>query len=177
MKITSTDIEIAKYVIANRAKGYHLLKNPKGTPSTYVSMIKSDGRTNDYNDYVEITKRITKDFANGTEKTAELKATQFSLDGRTLSDKKKVEFSSYDGVGHIEKSKEDDIPVRELPKKTLGFYDAKIDIAYEQDCKSFYKSRLDAIAEFPYLSGEPVRTRPNFFKVLWQNLTQNKSCE
>ena len=38
--ITFPKIKAASYAIGKRLQGYHLLKNPNGTPQTEVNMIK-----------------------------------------------------------------------------------------------------------------------------------------
>ena len=56
-------IQASLYAIEKRLQGYHLLKNPKGTPQTEVNMIKEwYGVTEHWDDMFHI-KRIKKTFS------------------------------------------------------------------------------------------------------------------
>jgi len=61
-----TNLKIITYATKMRLKGYKLLKNPKGTPSTEVNMLRH--RANFYINTLGVDKfeRVKKDFANSS---------------------------------------------------------------------------------------------------------------
>ena len=62
--ITFPKIKATGYAIGKRLQGYHLLKNPSGTPQTEVNLIKENfyGTTSCWDDMFHIT-RLKKTFS------------------------------------------------------------------------------------------------------------------
>jgi len=173
MKITPVDMDIAKYALKKRIEGYKLLKNPKGTPKTQVSMIKTDRSFNEYNDYVELTTRIRKDFSlpERPEETDSLYTVKISKDGRTLSDARTVLYVPLEKrFAESAQKTHGIIPEnRPEPEHNSDFYSAQRDIILNEESKHFYKSKLEKYSEnFPY--NESIKTQSGFFRTLFNNL-------
>ncbi len=176
MQITKTKLKAAGYAVKNRLLGYHLLKNSKEASPETVNMIKYSHNTNDYNDYVTSYVRIHKNFAQtaSTETRENLKSTRYSLDGKTLTNKKSITYipNNKENSKMAQKTDGHSLDERIMPTHNLEFMDNAIDILLEKDSQKFYASALENVSMRSNIEGTGKRTRPNFFKVLWDNLSK-----
>ena len=174
MKITSTDVDIVKYTLSKRLKGFKLLRNPKGTPKTTVSMVKVETSINEYNDLTQTITRTTKDFSLPCkpEETDNLYTTRYSMDGRTLSNKKFILYVPENKKYAFTARKSDyyQLGERKLPEHNEEFRRASLNILLKEESKSFYKSNAEKFSEYTPPDDGVAKTRPNFFKILWKNL-------
>ncbi|MCR5266825.1 MAG: hypothetical protein K6E29_09585 [Cyanobacteria bacterium RUI128] len=189
--LSQDQVNAAKYAIKMRRQGYHLLRNPKGTPNTEVNLIEvRQGITlDDYHDSRTFIDRIRATFSNGEkhEDSRILTSMRFrDPETKELGTKRNVEYYRFDEATDkgTEKCRFDiseaDLKKRKKPNWQKGFmYD-------EYYADYFNKETLQNPARAPYFTkpGEKVivpiltfglirpkgPTRPNFFRVLWDNL-------
>ena len=189
-------IQASLYAIGKRLQGYHLLKNPKGTPQTEVNMIKEwYGVTKHWDDMFHIT-HIKKTFSEkGNHKEKHFLMSTHYMDVKkkevTKPRKKYVNYSfKKDGEYQVFKERVD-IPSieaynRKVPKLSFersgfGEHDSEYDamIKTKLDAKMnrrYYKKHYSLLQKVIALGMHkrmcyPLEKRPNFFKVLVQNLT------
>ena len=195
--ITFPKIKAASYAIGKRLQGYHLLQNPSGTSQTEVNMIKENfyGTTSQWDDVFHIT-RLKKNFSSDgshTEKRFLMSTHYMDVDTMQMTKprKKDIGYSVYkDGENVIVKSREDikleDAEIRKVPK--LSYERSGLfahDSEYDKICESkrhaqfdrgYYKTHYPLLTKIISLGMHkkmlyPTENRPNFFKVLYQNLT------
>ena len=193
--LSQDQVNAAKYAIQMRRQGYTLLKNPKGTPNTEVNLIdvKHGVTIDDFHDHRTVIDRFKTTFENG-QKYIEAKfltSTRFrDPETKELGKKRNIDYYSSSAKTLEEQEKvREDIPKDELKKRKKpnwqkGFlYD-------EYYAEYMHRETLGNPARKPYYTkpGERIiapiitfgvirpknPTRPNFFKVLWQNLHNNK---
>ena len=198
---TVQKIHASLYAIAKRIQGYHLLKNPKGTSPTEVNMIKEDwyGFTRRWDDVFHIT-RIKKTFSkdgNHEEKRFLFSTHYMDVDNLEMTKPRKKNICySINADDKYSVSFREDIPFIDilkqkipiLSKKRSGFLkeDSEYDTMYKTKCEAqlnrgYYKkgySLFTKIVSFGMYKKMcyPKELRPNFFKILYQNLT-NKPKE
>ena len=199
MIVTYPKIKTAIYAIGKRLQGYHLLKNPKGTPQTEVNMIKENfyGITPYWDDVFHIT-RLKRNFAQGeshTEKRFLMSTHYMDVDTMQMTKprKKDIYYSVEKDGKFTDKIREDigfeEAKRRKIPKlsyeRSSFFTD---DSEYGNMCRTkrhaqwdrgYYKKHYSLFAKiFSFGMHKrmlyPTENRPSFFKVLYQNLT-NKS--
>ena len=193
--ITFPKVKAAGYAITKRLQGYHLLKNPKGTPQTEVNMVKEwYGISGQWDDVFHID-RIKKVYTEqGSEKETKLLMATHFLDGKKLkmtSPRKKDIYYSVSRNGEYSVTKErEDIPWESndkrsslklsLKRSSFLTYDSEYDkLAYKkreaQFNRGYYKTHYSLLTKIVSLGmhkrmAYPTENRPNFFKVLYQNL-------
>ena len=194
--ITFPKIKAASYAISKRLQGYHLLKNLKGTPQTEVNMIKENfyGTTSYWDDVFHIT-RLKRNFAKGesyAEKRFLMSTHYMDVDTMQMTKprKKDIYYSvEKDGNYTVVKEREDvgldNAENRKLPK--LSYERSRFleyDSEYDNMCRTkshaqwnrgYYKTHYPLIAKILSFGMYkqmiyPTENRPNFFKVLYQNL-------
>ena len=195
--ITFPKIKAASYAIGKRIQGYHLLQNPSGTPQTEINMIKENfyGTTAQWDDVFHIT-RLKKNFSSDgshTEKSFLMSTHYMDVDTMQMTKprKKDISYRVYkDGENVIVKSREDikleDAEARKVPK--LSYERSGLfahDSEYDKICESkrhaqfdrgYYKTHYPLLTKIISLGmhkqmAYPIENRPNFFKILYQNLT------
>jgi hypothetical protein len=195
--ITFPKIKAASYAIGKRLQGYHLLQNPSGTPQTEVNMVKENfyGTTSLWDDVFHIT-RLKRTFSKGENYTEErfLMSTHY-MDVHTMQmtkpRKKNIYYSvQKDGSYTVLKDREDMAweisEKRKVPKLShkwknfMGYnseYDKKcMAKRHAQWGRGYYKTHYPLLTKFLSLGmhkrmSYPSENRPNFFKVLYHNLT------
>lgn len=189
--LSKDQINVAKYAIKKRKMGYQLLKNPEGTPNTELNMIyTSHGNTlDDFHDSRTVIDRIKVTFLNGKkeENSQLLTSTRFrDADTKELGTKRNIDYYRWDTKTATETEKqrfdisEKDLKKRKKPNWQKGFlYDEyyseymKKETVYNPARIPYYE-KPGAKYIVPVLSFGMIRpknpTRPNFFKVLWENL-------
>lgn len=189
-------IQASLYAIGKRMHGYHLLKNPNGVPQTEVNMIKEwHGVTEHWDDMFHIT-RIKRTFSkDGSHEEERFLMSTHYMDVKkmkmTKPRKKDMDYSlKKDGEYTLFINKED-IPLkkaedRKIPKLSFersGF--GILDSEYDKMCKTkreagynrgYYKMGYGLFEKIVSLGMYkrmlyPTEKRPNFFKILYQNLT------
>ena len=148
--ITFPKIKAASWAIGKRLQGYHLLKNPAGTPQTEVNMIKETfyGITVNWDDVFHF-QRIKKVYTeNGSEN--EIK----SLVAMHFSNAKKTQMT---------KPRKKDISYSVRKNGNFVKLAERNDLAWDQVDKR-------TVLKLPYKIPNS-QNRPNFFKILYQNLT------
>lgn len=189
--LSNDQINAAKYAIKMRRQGYHLLKNPKGTPNTEVNLIdiKHGNSLDDFHDSKTTIDRIRATFTNGGkhEDSRILMSTRFrNSETKELGIQRNVEYYRYDEKTNTETEKrrldisEADLKTRKKPNWQKGFL---YDEYYSEYMK---KETLQNPARKPYFTKPGARiiapiltfgllkpkgpTEPGFFKTLWNNL-------
>ena len=194
-------IQASLYAIGKRLSGYHLLKNPAGTSQTEVNMIKEwYGYTEHYDDMFHIT-RIKKTFSDeGNHKEKKFLMSTHYMDVKKLKitkpRKKDISYSIKKDDEYLVFKDREDLPLekaenRKVPRlsyKRSGFgktdseHDKMILTKYRAELnRGYYKREYRLIDKILTLGlyermAYPSEKRPNFFKVLYQNLT-NKPKE
>ena len=189
-------IQASLYAIGKRLQGYHLLKNPSGTPQTEVNMLKEwYGVSEHWDDMFHIT-RIKKTFsANGNYKEKRFLMSTHYMDIKTMKmtnpRKKDMNYSFKNNGKHKVFKERVDIPSmeadnRKVPKLSFvrsGSFmrDSEYDIMCKKKCdaemnRGYYKREYSLFTKIISLGMYkrmcyPEENRPNFFKVLYQNLT------
>lgn len=194
--ITFPKIKAASYAIGKRLQGYHLLQNPSGTPQTEVNMIKESfyGTTSYWDDVFHIT-RLKRTFAEGgnhTEKRS-LMSTHY-MDIATMQmtkpRKKDIYYSVKKDGSTVVKDREDigleEAENRKVPKLSYTRNNVfEHDSEYDKMCRNkrhaqwdrgYYKTHYPILTKILSLGmhkrmAYPTENRPNFFKILYQNLT------
>ena len=195
--ITFPRIKAAGWAIGKRLQGYHLLKNPAGTPQTEVNMVKElfYGNSANWDDVFHIM-RIKKVYTNNSsdEESKFLMSMHF-FDDKTMQmtkpRKKDITISIrknglYDNLKERTDLAWEQIDRRIVPKlshKRSGFFGPISQ--YDKMCKTkleaqvnrgYYKkhyslgTKILSLGLYKSLC-YPQENRPNFFKVLYQNLT------
>ncbi len=197
--ITFPKIKAASYAIGKRLQGYHLLKNPSGTFQTEVNLIKENfyGTTSCWDDVFHIT-RLKKTFStegSNTEKRF-LMSTHF-MDVNTMQmtkpRKKDINYSIIKNGEYTvfiaredlawESAEKRKVPKLSYKRKNLFEYDSE----YDKMCmtkrqtqlnRGYYKTHYSLLTKIISFGmhkrmAYPTENRPNFFKVLYQNLTNN----
>ena len=188
-------IQASLYAIGKRLQGYHLLKNPSGTPQTEVNMVKEwYGINKHWDDMFHIT-RIKKTFSkegNHKEKHFLMSTHYMDVKKKEMTNPRKKDMSyslNKDGEYQIFKERVD-IPSmeadnRKVPKlsyKRSSFMrDSEYDIMCKKKCdakmnRGYYKKGYSLFSKIVSLGMHkrmvyPQEKRPNFFKVLYHNLT------
>ena len=155
--ITFPKIKAASYAIAKRLQGYHLLKNPKGIPQTEVNMIKT--------------------LHDGINK-AGLRTTIISRIIRTSDDLGNTNIETRSLHSHRIYNFENNKFGKAVNQELFIFNDSFK--TYKQNIYSFYelsKLKEHSMQEMGGLQKQMREfnkkikiKRPNFFKVLYQNL-------
>ncbi len=155
--LTISEIRTAGYAIGKRLQGYHLLKNPIGTPTTEVNMFKESlngygGNGERFHTLDKITRFIDKD--NKVSKIKKYLSTTriFDKDTKKISKDKNITYirTQADKVVLEERIAFDEDKLASLP--CIDLNDSAILNTIIINEKS---NRLK---------------RPNFFQVLWHNL-------
>ena len=189
-------IQASLFAIGKRLQGYHLLKNPSGTPQTEVNMVKEwYGTTEHWDDMFHIT-RIKKTFsASGNHKEEKFLMSTHYMDVKNMkmtNPRKKDKYFSFkkDEKYLVFKDREDVTPEKALKRKEpvlsykrSSFFknDSEYDIASKtkqeaQINRGYYKKGYSLFSKIVSLGMYkrmcyPQEKRPNFFKVLYHNLT------
>ena len=189
-------IQATLYAMRKRLQGYHLLRNPKGTSPTEVNMIKEwYGVTERWDDMFHIT-RIKKTFSKeGNHKERRFLMSTHYMDVKTMKmtnpRKKDMNYSfEKDGEYIVFKEREDissgiaderDVPLLSYERSSFLMRDSEYDMACKTkiDAKmgrGYYKKGYSLFTKIVSLGMYkkmcyPEEKRPNFFKVLYQNLT------
>ena len=195
--ITFPRIRAAAYAIGMRLQGYHLLKNPKGVSRSEVNMIKQEfyGITSNWDDIFHIN-RIKKVYtkSGAQSESGYLTSVHFydSKTGQMTSPRKKdISLSlrrNKDCAGYLERN---DLAWEQVDKRTVPKLSVKRNLFLACDSKldkmcyskmeaernrGYYKKKY-TIGQKLFSFGlhkktfPPSENRPNFFKVLYQNLT------
>ena len=193
---TVQKIQASLYAIGKRLQGYHLLKNPKGTSQTEVNMVKQwYGVSQHWDDMFHIT-RIKKTFSkDGNHKEKRFLMSTHYNDVKNMKmtnpRKKDMEYSHQkDGIYLVFKERVDIPPMeadgRKVPKlsyKRSGcfMHDSEYDVACKTKREAelnrgYYKKGYSLYTKIASLGMYkrmcyPEENRPNFLKVLYQNLT------
>lgn len=189
-------IKATVYAIGKRMQGYHLLKNPKGTPQTEVNMLKTKTAISHHYDDMFEYEKITKNFSenNAKETRKSLYSTHyFDVDKKEMMKPKKKEISLI-VEGTDEKTtyalREDLSSKVAESRKTPEFsynrssfliHDSEYDKITQQKMREdnqrkYYKQKYTLSQKILSLGMHkkmtyPQENRPNFFKVLYENLT------
>ena len=189
-------IQASLYAIGKRLQGYHLLKNPKGTSQTEVNMYTDwYGITSHWDNMFHIT-RIKKTFStegNHKEKRFLMSTHYMNVDTMKMTKPRQKDMSysvKKDNQYLMFKEREDIKPEkaekRKVPKlsyKRSGLFinDSEYDnmhrAKYEAELdRGYYKKGYSLLTKIVSLGMYkrmcyPEESRPNFFKVLYQNLT------
>ena len=156
--ITFPKIKAASYAIGKRLQGYHLLQNPSGTPQTEVNMVKTiHDRINKAGLRITITDRITQTFDD--------------LGNTTFEKRNVLAYRIYD-FNNKNFSKAENISVWIRNNKKSKVYErnnytcSKLDNMLDHSIETMNGIQKQ-IQEF----NKKIKIkRPNFFKVLYQNL-------
>lgn len=187
-------IQASLYAMGKRLQGYHLLRNPKGASPTEVNMIKEwYGVTEHWDDMFHQT-RIKKTFsANGNHKEKRFLMSTHYMDTKNMrmtQPRKKDIYCSINKDGYFVCSEREDMKgLADKRKKVKLSYERNSffeeDSEYDIACKTkreaqinrgYYKNGYSLFTKIFSLGMHknmcyPEENRPNFFKVLYQNLT------
>ena len=194
---TFPKIKAASYAIGKRLQGYHLLQNPSGTPQTEVNLIKENfyGTTSCWDDVFHIT-RLKKTFSKEgihTE-TKFLMSTHYTdvstmqmskprKKGIHYSVKKDRDYTVIQDREDLAWESEEKRKVQKLSYLRKNFMEH--DSEYDKICaakrqaqldRGYYKTHYPLLTKIITLGMHkhmacPTENRPNFFKVLYENLT------
>ena len=192
---TIQKIQASLYAMGKRLQGYHLLKNPAGSSPTEVNMIKEwYGTTENWDDMFHIT-RIKKTFSkdgNRKEKRFLMSTHYMDVDTMQLTKprKKDMSYSLKRDGNYINFADRADINYeqadkRKVPKLSYERSIFEYDSEYDKMCKAkleaklnrgYYKKGYSLFSKIVSLGMHkrmvyPQEKRPNFFKVLYHNLT------
>ena len=189
-------VQASLYAVGKRLQGYHLLRNPKGTPQTEVNMVKEwYGISEHWDDIFHIT-RIKKTFSSeGNHKEKRFLMSNHYIDTdsmfMTKPRKKDMNYSVKKDNEYLVLKEREDIPFekaekRKVPKLSFertafGIHDSEYDMMckIKRDAemnRGYYKKGYSLFSKIVSLGMHkrmiyPQEKRPNFFKVLYQNLT------
>ncbi len=193
--LSQDQVKLAKYAMQKRKEGFELLKNPKGTPNTELNMIyTSHGSTLDeFHDSHTTIDRIKVTFSDGKkeEDSILLTSTRFrEADTKELGTKRNIDYYRFNSKKLTETEKkrfdipEKDLKNRKKPNWQKGFLYDEYYSDYLKKESIFNPARIPYYEKpgakyiVPILSLGMIRpknpTKPNFFKVLWDNLHNNK---
>ena len=173
-----------KYALSKRADGFCLLKNAKGDPPTQVNLIRQKfGKTVDaFRDEVTLTEKYSVNFHDGKSDMfyRSIETRQFidSETGKPNKGKYILYTSFGDKADYIRKERNDlDIQqygLRKHPKWSEDSFhnDAYSEINYINKSsagRSYYKGFFESLIS-PFVPNDKRPTRPNFFKVFWENI-------
>ena len=189
-------IQASLYAMGKRLQGYHLLKNPTGTSTTEVNMIKEwYGITEHWDDMFHIT-RIKKTFSkDGSHKEKRFLMSTHYMDVDTMKltkpRKKDITFSIKRDEEYFDIKEREDIPFEEIENRKVpdlsyersGFFER--DSEYDKMCQTkliaklnreYFKKGYSLMSKILSLGMYkimfyPTEKRPNFFKVLYHNLS------
>ena len=193
---TIQKIQASLYAIGKRLQGYHLLKNSAGTSQTEVNMIKEwYGITGHWDDMFHITrlKRTFSTQGNRKEKRFLMSTHYMNVDTMQMTKPRKKDmsysvkkdseytfFNEREDVG-FEKAEERKVPKLSFERTAFGIHDSEYDMVCKTklDAKmnrGYYKKGYSLFSKIVSLGMHkrmiyPQEKRPNFFKVLYQNLT------
>lgn len=187
--ITVSHIRAASYAIGKRLQGYHLLENPKGVSQTEVNMIKDKYHWTSYGDDFFETMRIKKIFSkDGNHTVKKLLMSTHYMDTNTMQmtkpRKKDIAYIEAhdadiwsDGAIIAEKNnfnkklaKRNEVPENKYDKMVKEKMEAQLGRRYYKTHTPRWH-RILALGLYDKLGGRPAEKRPNFFKVLYKNLT------
>ena len=189
-------IQASLYAMRKRLNGYHLLKNPAGIPQTEVNLIKEwYGVTEHWDDMFHIT-HLKKTFSkDGIHEEKRFLMTTHYMDvdkmKMTKPRKKDMSYSVRKDKSYLVFEEREDIPLDKADKRKVpllsyersGFlsHDSEHDIMCKtkreaQLNREYYKKHYSFFEKIISLGMHkricyPHANRPNFFKVLFQNLT------
>lgn len=194
--ITFPKIKAVSYAIGKRLQGYHLLQNPKGAPQTEVNMMKNSYAVSFLWDDMFETTRIKKTFTDSgsTKQKKYMYSTHYfdvNKSQMTKPRKKDILYLVENDGKHTNTKKRTDIPWETVDKRKelkLSFkksYFLSYDSEYDKMCYSkmsaernrgYYKQEYSTGQKIYALGFHkkmfyPKDNRPNFFKVLYKNLT------
>ena len=189
-------IQASLYAIGKRLQGYHLLKNPTGTSQTEVNMIKEwYGLTVHLDDmfHIERIKKTFSPYGNHEENKVLISKHYMDVDKMQLSSeprKKDMIYSVIKDGKYLVFKKREDIPLKKAEKRAVpklsfdcnGLFD---DSEYDKMLKikqiakfdrGYYKKGYPLSAKILSLGMHkrmfyPKEIRPNFFKILYHNLS------
>ena len=189
-------VQASLYAIGKRLQGYHLLRNPKGTPQTEVNMVKEwYGISEHWDDIFHIT-RIKKTFSSeGNHKEKRFLMSNHYIDTdsmfMTKPRRKDMNYSIKKDNEYLVLKEREDIPFekaekRKVPKLSFertafGIHDSEYDMMCKikrdaEMSRGYYKKGYSFFSKIVSLGMHkrmiyPQENRPNFFKVLYHNLT------
>ena len=192
MKITPDKLKAASFAINKRLQGYHLLANPQDAPATQVNMIKVKHSINKFFDDKFIYERVSRTFENGNSSFVNklMTATHYMNDitGKITNQKRIYYIVKGQKVADYQLKKREDLKPAELkfrhpvsfPSKNpliqLGDYDRfMFERKQAEKDRNFYKTTddyLTKIFSFGFFGNINRPSRPNFFKVLFNNLNK-----
>ena len=192
MKITPDKLKAASFAISKRLQGYHLLKNSKDAPANQVNMIKVKHSINEFFDDKFIYERVSRTFENGEFSFVNklMTATHYMNDitGKITNQKRIYYIVKGQKVADYQLKKREDLKPAELkfrhpvsfPSKNpliqLGDYDRfMFERKQAEKDRNFYKTTddyLTKIFSFGFFGNTSRPSRPNFFKVLFNNLNK-----
>ncbi len=163
-------LKLATYAIGKRLQGYHLLKNPKSSSPLKLTMIRPEKQVHYNGDVVSWFDRVQADFGKKTKNVEEILITKHYYSN---SPESRIEpFKHYNNLTNgVIKSK----------GVELGYSARDQDLAIDEYFKvsekahDSYYSRFGSgferfLASMIYtVDDKPIR--PNFFKVLFRNLS------
>ena len=193
---TIQKIQASLYAMGKRLQGYHLLKNPKGTSQIEVNMVKEwYGVTRHWDDMFHIT-RIKKTFSkdgNHKEKRFLMSTHYMDVDKLEMTKPRKKDMNysikkdgEYLALGEredisFEKEEERTVPLLSYERSSFLVHDSEHDMMCQAKHKAllnrgYYKRGYSLFSKIVSLGMYkkmfyPHENRPNFFKVLFQNLT------
>ena len=193
---TVQKIQASLYAMRKRMQGYHLLKNPKGTSQTEVNMIKEwYGISEHWDDIFHIT-RIKKTFSDeGNHKEKRFLMSTHYMDTNSMfltkprkkdmnySVKKDSEYQIFKEREDIpfEKAEKRKIPKLSFERTAFGIHDSEYDMMCKikrdaEMSRGYYKKGYSLFSKIVSLGMHkrmiyPQEKRPNFFKVLYHNLS------
>lgn len=189
--LSPEQVRMAKYAMQKRKEGYELLKNPKGTPNTEINMIYTrHGHTlDDFHDSKTVIDRVKATVIDNHlyEDSRLLTSTRFrEADTKELGQKRNIDYYRWDNKTSTEIEKQRfDIPEKDLKKRKKpnwqkGFLYDEYYADYSNKETIYNPARIPYYEKpgakyiVPILSFGMIRpknpTKPNFFKVLWENL-------
>lgn len=194
--ITFPKIKAVSYAIGKRLQGYHLLQNPSGTPQTEVNMVKENfyGTTSYWDDVFHIT-RLKRTFAedgNHTEKKFLISTHYMDIDTMQMTKPREKDiYYSVKKDGNCTVAYREDVGLDEAEKRYLPKLSYKRSNVFEHDSeydkmcmtkrhaqwdRGYYKTHYPLLTKILSLGMHkrmvyPTENRPNFFKVLYKNLT------
>ena len=183
--ITFPRVRAAGWAIYKRMQGYHLLQNPVGTPLTEVNMIKE--RYSVLSPHLDdrfVVSRIKRTFTDsgsiGEEKILDSTHYMDTTKLQMTKPRKKYIFYTVKEDNKEPKicTKEEKLFGRRRTKVPVSEHDKIMETKRQTQRNRGYvemhHSRLYkalSLGLYEQLDGQPVEKRPNFFKVLYRNLT------
>ena len=192
MQITNQHIKTAAYAIRKRLQGYKLLKNPKGSDTNEINMIKTSFRLQPkYYDDVFLYHKIQRKIVNGKQQLTEKQLiVQYFMNPKTkkVTNQKAAFYSKQQNNQYVLSLEKQELSPKEqsqrLPKNTKDIFNGNVEEEMQyskqrftkEHKKHFYQPKISVLEKIitlgtaKFLRSDNRPYAPGFFKTLISNL-------